>query len=100
MILQNKTTKQSFITVKRINLLTSKIDKDARYKAARFVKSFKRCVYNTEDTYRVNINTAANHGKGFLDIMGQEDTIEVVNLHKNLQPEDYDSPLFNSIMES
>lgn len=43
---------------------------------------------------------AANAGKGFLDILDHEATIEIVNLHKSLNPYDFDSQIFNSIMRS
>jgi len=51
-----------------------------------------------EDYFRATVNQSSNHGKGFLDILAPEENIEVVKLHKNLNPEDFDSPLFNNIM--
>ena len=51
-----------------------------------------------EDYFRATVNQSSNHGKGFLDILPPEETIEVVKLHKHLNPEDFDSPLFNNIM--
>lgn len=86
--------------MKRFNSLLSKIDKEKKYKAAKVVRNYKRCVYNTEDTYRASVNMAANAGKGFLDILDHEATIEIVNLHKSLNPYDFDSQIFNSIMRS
>ena len=92
--------KQSFLTVKRFNSLLSKIDKEKKYRAAKAVRNYKRCVFNTEDTYRASVNMAANAGKGFLDILDPEATLEIVNLHKQLNPEDFNSVIFNSIMKS
>lgn len=43
---------------------------------------------------------AANAGKGFLDILDGESTIEIVNLHRNLNPQDFDSQIFSSILKS
>ena len=85
-ILSSKNVKQSFLTVKRFNSLLTKIDKEKKYKAAKEVRNYKRCVFNTEDTYRASVNMAANAGKGFLDILDQDATIEIVNLHRNLNP--------------
>ena len=64
----------------------SKIDKEKKYKAAKVVRNYKRCVFNTEDTYRASVNNATNAGKGFLDILDVEATVDIVNLHKNLNP--------------
>lgn len=99
-ILQNKTVKQSFLTVKKFTTLLSKIDKEKRNRAAKKVRNYKRCVFNTEDTYRASVNIAQNQGKGFLDILDHEATIEIVNLHKNLNPMDFDAEIFKSIMRS
>ena len=85
-ILSSKNVKQSFLTVKRFNSLLSKIDKEKKYRAAKEVRNYKRCVFNTEDTYRASVNMAANAGKGFLDILDPEATLEIVNLHRNLNP--------------
>lgn len=38
--------------------------------------------------------------KGFLEVLSPEDTIEIVNLHKQLNPEDFSYGLFNSILQS
>jgi len=57
-ILQNKTVKQSFMTVKKFTQLMMKIDKDKRQRAAKKVRNFSRCVFNTEDTYRTSVNVA------------------------------------------
>ena len=92
--------KQSFLLVKKINTLTYKIDKQKKNKAAKIVRNYKRCVYNMEDNFRTAVNQASNAGKGFLDILPQEETIEVVSLHKSLNPQDFESPLFNSIMSN
>ena len=99
-ILSSRPIKQSFLTVKRFNSLMSKIDKEKKYRAAKVVRNYKRCVFNTEDTYRASVNMAANAGKGFLDILDVDATIEIVNLHRNLNPQDFDSQIFNSIMAS
>ena len=80
--------------------MLSKIDKEKKYRAAKVVRNYKRCVYNTEDTYRASVNMAANAGKGFLDILDQDATLEIVNLHKNLNPQDFDNNIFDSIMAS
>lgn len=86
------------MTVKRFNSLLSKIDKEKRYQAAKVVRNYKRCVFNTEDTYRASVNMAANAGKGFLDILDVDETLEIVNLHRSLNPRDFESNIFNSIM--
>jgi len=99
-ILSSKTVKQSFLTVKKFNSLLSKQDRDKRQRAAKTVRNYKRCVFNTEDTYRASVNMAANAGKGFLDILDGESTIEIVNLHRNLNPQDFDSQIFSSILKS
>jgi hypothetical protein len=39
-----------------------------------------------EDNFRTAVNSASDTGKGFLDILPQEETIEVVSLHKSLNP--------------
>lgn len=75
----------------------SKIDKEKKYLAAKQVRNFKRCVFNTEDTYRASVNMAANAGKGFLDILDEDATLEIVNLHRSLNPQDFDSAIFSSI---
>ena len=56
-------------------------------------------MFNAEDFFRASVNQPSNTGKGFLDILPPEDTVEVVKLHKHLNPEDFDSPLFNNIIE-
>jgi len=98
-VLNSWLIKHSFTLVKKVNTLLSKIDKIKKNKGAKQVRNFKRCAYNMENTFRQAVNNAVTtQGKGFLDILPQEETIEVVSLHKSLNPEDFDSPLFNSIM--
>jgi hypothetical protein len=38
--------------------------------------------------------------KGFLDVLSADETIEIVNLHRQLNPEDFDYGIFNSIINS
>lgn len=65
---------------------------------AKYIKNYKRCVYSYEDHYRTIFNKTDNFRKGFLDLLTHDDTIEMVNLHKQLNPEDYDKDIFNSII--
>ena len=58
-------------------------------------------MYNFEESYR---STASVHkdssSKGFLDVLSADETIEIVNLHRQLNPEDFDYGIFNSIINS
>ena len=73
-ICANKKVKESFLTVKHINSLLPKIDKEAKYNAAKVIRNYKRCIFNTEDTYRANLNLTENAGKGFLEVLEHDAT--------------------------
>ena len=73
-ICANKKVKESFLTVKHINSLLPKIDKKAKYNAAKVIRNYKRCIFNTEDTYRANLNLTENAGKGFLEVLEHDAT--------------------------
>jgi hypothetical protein len=45
--------KQSFLLVKKIHRLKQEIDRDARFKGAQKIKSFKRCIFNFEENFRI-----------------------------------------------
>jgi hypothetical protein len=46
------------------------------------------------------VNSIKENQKGFLDVLTSEETIEIVNLHRQLNPEDFDYGIFNSIINS
>lgn len=98
---QHVNVKLSFLTVKKINNLYYHIDKTKKFRGAKYIKSYKRCVFNVEDNFRSTVNqSGANGGIGFLDILSTDDTIDIVNLYRHLNPEDFESDLFNNIMAS
>lgn len=40
------------MSVKKVKILISKVDKNKKYVAARTINNYKNCVYNTEDIFR------------------------------------------------
>ena len=55
MLNANLSIKHSFMVVKKLEHLSSKVDKTMRNKAAKLVNNLKRCVFNMEDNYRKTI---------------------------------------------
>lgn len=64
------------------------------------MKAFQRCVYNFEESYRATAIQQKNSQAGFLDLLTSDEAIEIVNLHRQLNPEDFDYGIFNSIIGS
>ncbi len=55
MLNANLSIKHSFMAVKKLERLSSKVDKTLRNQAAKLVRNLKRCVFNMEDNYRQTI---------------------------------------------
>jgi len=82
--------KHSFLVVKKVEVLFSLVDKAKKIRAAKFIKAFQRCVCNFEENFRA---TKA----GFLDVLTPDEARDIVHLHKQLSPEDFDYGIFNLI---
>ena len=48
-IREDSNIKASFMVVKKINELFSKLNREKKSKGASFIKSYKRCIFNAED---------------------------------------------------
>ena len=80
---QNPVIKYSFLVVKKIDVLLQQVDKIKKIQGAQKVKSFQRCVYNFEESYRSSTSVNKDSSsKGFLDVLSADETIEIVNLHR------------------
>jgi len=73
------------------------VEKQKKIAASKKVRSYKRCLYYFEDTYRNLLIQQAKHGKGFIDLLNTDEIVEIVAMQKQLSPEDFDTELFNSI---
>ena len=91
-ISKNSNIFSTFNTVKRINLLFTKIDKKLKMQAAKKIKQFKRYAIYFEEWIRAKIARAKNFTRGIFDtdglleILEPEEVINIVNAYKNLQP--------------
>jgi hypothetical protein len=87
--------RKCFLTVKKLNkIIGTFIDKTNRNNAAKNVSNFKRCLYNLEDTYRT-----LSQQHQVMEEMPQDDAVELIKIHKQLQPEDFNTGYFNQIIE-
>jgi pyruvate/2-oxoacid:ferredoxin oxidoreductase beta subunit len=87
--------------VKKIEVLLNTVEKALKIKGAQLVKAYHRCIYNYEETYRMNQSQQKDGQRGgFLDVWTPDETRDIVYLHRQLSPEDYDGFLFTSILDS
>jgi len=91
--------KSSFLLVKKINRLKQEIDREARFRGAHKIKNFKRCIFNFEENFRQEQSKPGNQGKGFLEVLPKDQTIEVVKLYKKTNKQDFNSDFFNSVVK-
>ena len=91
--------KQSFLLVKKINRLKQEIDREARFRGAQKIKNFKRCIFNFEENFRQEQSKPGNQGKGFLEVLPKDQTIEVVKLYKKTNKQDFNCNFFNSVVK-
>lgn len=98
---QSPVIKHSFLVVKKIEVLLNSVDKAKKIRGAQLVKAYQRCIYSFEETYRLNSGVSKDGQKGgFLDVWSPDETKDIVYLHRQLSPEDYDNFLFTSILNS
>ena len=94
----------TFNTVKRFKVLFNKIDKKILMQAAKKLKQLKRYAIYFEEHIRDRIalaRTLSNDNidsAGFLDILRPQEVIEILDTYKKLQPEDFNNPFVNSIL--
>ena len=100
----NKTVERSFYFVKKTKSLMNKISKQSKMRAAKRTKQFKRYTIYFEEEVRHKIAKDSTmkgtfETDGFFEILGEEDVIDIVDVYKKLSPEDFDSKLFDSILD-
>jgi len=86
--------------VKKIQILKKNIDREARFRGAQKIKNFKRCIFNFEETFRQEQTKPGNQGKGFLEVLPKDQTIEVVGLYKKTNKQDFNNEMFNNIVKN
>ena len=100
----NQTVERSFYFVKKAKTLMNKISKTSKMRAAKRTKQFKRYTLYFEEEVRHKIGKDTTmkgtfETDGFFEILGEEDVIDIVDVHKKLSPEDFDNKLFDSILD-
>lgn len=89
----------SFLLVKSIQKLKQEINRESRFSGAQKIKNFKRCIYNYEENFRTEQAKTGNQGKGFFEVLPKEQVIEVTNLYRKVNKQDFNSDIFNNIVK-
>ena len=101
-------TERTFMTVGKLKIMLSKISKTKKKEAAMRVKQLKRYAMYFEESVRLKIAcTEKDRSKGrgtfekegFFEILDEKEIIDIVSVYKKLSPDDFDSPLFDSIVK-
>jgi hypothetical protein len=93
----------TFNTVKRLKELFHRISKTKKMNAAKRLKQLKRYVIYFEENLRDKLTQDASkretfEQEGFFEVLDEDEIISIVDAHKKLLPDDFDSSIFESIL--